>query len=230
MKILINMSINKIIALGSAKGGVGKSSITASLALSLSKYKKIGILDADVYGPNQNILFNLDSKNEIVNKQITPSLKMGIKIMSMGNILNYKDAAIWRGPMISGAIKKLIHDTQWGELDYLLIDMPPGTGDVYLTIFNELSIDKFILVTTPNKLAISDLQKTITMLKKLNVSIFGYIFNNIFNIKDKDKSLLESHKINHLGTYEFDKNLYDFNLDYNSEITEEISRKILSDI
>ena len=230
MKILINMSINKIIALGSAKGGVGKSSITASLALSLSKYKKIGILDADVYGPNQNILFNLDSKNEIVNKQITPSLKMGIKIMSMGNILNYKDAAIWRGPMISGAIKKLIHDTQWGELDYLLIDMPPGTGDVYLTIFNELSIDEFILVTTPNKLAISDLQKTITMLKKLNVSIFGYIFNNIFNIKDKDKSLLESHKINHLGTYEFDKNLYDFNLDYNSEITEEISRKILSDI
>jgi len=224
------MSINKIIALGSAKGGVGKSSITASLALSLSKYKKIGILDADVYGPNQNILFNLDSKNEIVNKQITPSLKMGIKIMSMGNILNYKDAAIWRGPMISGAIKKLIHDTQWGELDYLLIDMPPGTGDVYLTIFNELSIDKFILVTTPNKLAISDLQKTITMLNKLNVSIFGYIFNNIFNIKDKDKSLLESHKINHLGTYEFDKNLYDFNLDYNSEITEEISRKILSDI
>ncbi len=230
MKILINMSINKIIALGSAKGGVGKSSITASLALSLSKYKKIGILDADVYGPNQNILFNLDSKNEIVNKQITPSLKMGIKIMSMGNILNYKDAAIWRGPMISGAIKKLIHDTQWGELDYLLIDMPPGTGDVYLTIFNELSIDKFILVTTPNKLAVSDLQKTITMLNKLNVSIFGYIFNNIFNIKDKDKSLLESHKINHLGTYEFDKNLYDFNLDYNSEITEEISRKILSDI
>ena len=224
------MSINKIIALGSAKGGVGKSSITASLALSLSKYKKIGILDADVYGPNQNILFNLDSKNEIVNKQITPSLKMGIKIMSMGNILNYKDAAIWRGPMISGAIKKLIHDTQWGELDYLLIDMPPGTGDVYLTIFNELSIDKFILVTTPNKLAVSDLQKTITMLNKLNVSIFGYIFNNIFNIKDKDKSLLESHKINHLGTYEFDKNLYDFNLDYNSEITEEISRKILSDI
>ena len=223
------MSINKIIALGSAKGGVGKSSITASLALSLSKYKKIGILDADVYGPNQNILFNLDSKNEIVNKQITPSLKMGIKIMSMGNILNYKDAAIWRGPMISGAIKKLIHDTQWGELDYLLIDMPPGTGDVYLTIFNELSIDKFILVTTPNKLAISDLQKTITMLNKLNVSIFGYIFNNIFNIKDKDKSLLESHKINHLGTYEFDKNLYDFNLDYNSKITEEISRKILSD-
>ena len=110
-------------------------------------------MDADVYGPNQNILFNLDTKNEIVDKQIIPITKKGIKIISMGNIMNYEDAAVWRGPMLSGAIKKLVHDTKWGELDYLLIDMPPGTGDVYLTIFNELSIDKFILITTPNILA-----------------------------------------------------------------------------
>ena len=173
------MPIKKIIAFGSAKGGVGKSSITASLALSLSKYKKIGILDADIYGPNQNILFKLDTKNKIENKEIKPTIKKGIKIVSMGNILNYEDAAIWRGPMLSGAIKKLIHDTKWGELDYLLIDMPPGTGDAYLTIFKELSVDEFILVSTPNILAISDLQKTLTMLKKLNVSILGYICNNI---------------------------------------------------
>jgi ATP-binding protein involved in chromosome partitioning len=131
--------------------------------------------------------------------------------------------------MLSGAIKKLVHDTKWGELDYLLIDMPPGTGDVYLTIFNELSIDKFILITTPNILAISDLQKTITMLNKLNINIFGYISNNIFNVEDKNSSILISDNINHLGTYKFDKNLHDFNLDYNSEITEEISKRILSD-
>ena len=183
------MPIKKIIAFGSAKGGVGKSSITASLALSLSKHKKIGILDADVYGPNQNILFNLDKKNKIVDKQIIPLTKKGIKIVSMGNIMNYEDAALWRGPMLSGAIKKLVNDTQWGELDYLIIDMPPGTGDVYLTIFNELPVDEFILITTPNILAISDLQKTITMLKKLNVNIFGYIFNNIFNVEVQDKDL-----------------------------------------
>ena len=223
------MPIKKIIAFGSAKGGVGKSSITASLALSLSKHKKIGILDADVYGPNQNILFKLDTKNEIVDKQIIPITKKGIKIISMGNIMNYDDAAIWRGPMLSGAIKKLVHDTKWGELDYLLIDMPPGTGDVYLTIFNELSIDKFILITTPNILAISDLQKTITMLKKLNVNILGYISNNIFDVEDQNSIKLISDKIDHLGTYKFDKNLHDFNLDYNSEITEEISKRILSD-
>ena len=230
MKILLNMPIKKIIAFGSAKGGVGKSSITASIALSLSKHKKIGILDADVYGPNQNILFNLDTKNEIVDKQIIPITKKGIKIISMGNIMNYEDAAVWRGPMLSGAIKKLVHDTKWGELDYLLIDMPPGTGDVYLTIFNELSIDEFILITTPNILANSDLQKTITMLKKLNIKIFGYISNNIFNIEVKEDNLLISNKIDCLGTYEFDINLHDFNLDYNSEITEEISKRILFDV
>ena len=176
-----------------AKGGVGKSSITASIALSLSKHKKIGILDADVYGPNQNILFNLDTKNEIVDKQIIPITKKGIKIISMGNIMNYEDAAVWRGPMLSGAIKKLVHDTKWGELDYLLIDMPPGTGDVYLTIFNELSIDKFILITTPNILAISDLQKTITMLKKLNIKILwkGKGLNEIgYDILNKKKIIL----------------------------------------
>ena len=224
------MPIKKIIAFGSAKGGVGKSSITASLALSLSKHKKIGILDADVYGPNQNILFNLDTKNEIVDKQIIPITKKGIKIISMGNIMNYEDAALWRGPMLSGAIKKLVHDTQWGELDYLIIDMPPGTGDVYLTIFNELPVDEFILITTPNILAISDLQKTITMLKKLNVNIFGYISNNIFNIEVQEDNLLISNKIDCLGKYEFDINLHDFNLDYNSEITEEISKRILFDV
>ncbi len=230
MKILLNMPIKKIIAFGSAKGGVGKSSITASLALSLSKYKKIGILDADIYGPNQNILFKVDTKNKIENKKIKPTIKKGIKIVSMGNILNYEDAAIWRGPMLSGAIKKLIHDTKWGELDYLLIDMPPGTGDAYLTIFKELSVDEFILVSTPNILAISDLQKTLTMLKKLNVSIFGYICNNIFNIQDRDNNFFISNKIRHLGTYEFDKNLHDFDLDYNPHVTEDISKIILSDV
>ena len=108
--------------------------------------------------------------------------------------------------------------------------MPPGTGDAYLTIFKELSVDEFILVSTPNILAISDLQKTLTMLKKLNVSIFGYICNNIFNIQDKDNNFFISNKIRHLGTYEFDKNLHDFDLDNNPHVTEDISKIILSDV
>ena len=211
MKILLNMSIKKIIAFGSAKGGVGKSSISASIALSLSQHKSIGILDADIYGPNQNILFNINSKNKIVNNQIEPAEIKNIKIVSMGNILNYDEAAIWRGPMLSGAIKKLIHESYWGQLDFLLIDMPPGTGDAYLTIFKELEVDEFILISTSNKLAISDIKKTISLLNKLNINIFGYIYNNIFNNNDLDLKFFTLNNINHLGTYKFDKNLYEFN-------------------
>ena len=161
------MSIKKIIAFGSAKGGVGKSSITASIALSLSKHCSVGILDADIYGPNQHILFDINVKPIIDKKSINPIDKCNIKLISMGNILDDDKAAIWRGPMLSAAIKQLINSTNWGDLDYLLIDMPPGTGDAYLTIFNELKIDDFILITNPNKLAMSDLKRTVSMLKKL---------------------------------------------------------------
>ena len=229
MKILLNMSIKKIIAFGSAKGGVGKSSITASIALSLSKHKRVGILDADIYGPNQNILFNIKSKNKIVNNLIEPADIKNIKVISMGNILNYDEAAIWRGPMLSGAIKKLIHESDWGDLDYLLIDMPPGTGDPYLTIFKELEVDEFILISTPNELAISDTQKTITLLNKLNINIFGYIYNNMFNYNFKTDSIILKN-INHLGTFEFDKNLYDFNTEYYSDVSNRISKIIMSDV
>ncbi len=223
------MSIKKIIAFGSAKGGVGKSSITASIALSLSKHKRVGILDADIYGPNQNILFNIKSKNKIVNNLIEPADIKNIKVISMGNILNYDEAAIWRGPMLSGAIKKLIHESDWGDLDYLLIDMPPGTGDPYLTIFKELEVDEFILISTPNELAISDTQKTITLLNKLNINIFGYIYNNMFNYNFETDSIILKN-INHLGTFEFDKNLYDFNTEYYSEVSNQISNIIMSDV
>ena len=142
------MSIKKIIAIGSAKGGVGKSSMTASIAISLSKNNKVGILDADIYGPNQHLLFNIDTRPSFEDKSIIPSSKKGIQIISIGNILKSEEAAIWRGPMLSSAIKKLIHSTKWDDLDYLLIDMPPGTGDAYLTIFNELDVDHFILAVS----------------------------------------------------------------------------------
>ena len=190
------MAIKKIIAIGSAKGGVGKSSITASLGISLSKNSKVGILDADIYGPNQHLLFNINTKPSFEDKSIIPISKKGIQIISIGNILKSEEAAIWRGPMLSSAIKKLIHSTKWDDLDYLLIDMPPGTGDAYLTIFNELDVDHFILVTTENRLAISDLKKTITMLAKLDINILGYIRNNILNIQDEfDDTFFKSNNI-----------------------------------
>ena len=225
------MAIKKIIAIGSAKGGVGKSSMTASLGISLSKNSKVGILDADIYGPNQHLLFNINTKPSFEDKSIIPISKKGIQIISIGNILKSEEAAIWRGPMLSSAIKKLIHSTKWDDLDYLLIDMPPGTGDAYLTIFNELDVDQFILVTTENRLAISDLKKTIIMLSKLDISILGYIRNNILNIQDEfDDTFFKSHNISHLGTFLFDKKIYNFDLEYNSEISNEISKIIDSKI
>ena len=225
------MAIKKIIAIGSAKGGVGKSSVTASLGISLSKNNKVGILDADIYGPNQHLLFNIDTKPSFENKSIIPISKKEIQIISIGNILDSEEAAIWRGPMLSSAIKKLIHSTKWDDLDYLLIDMPPGTGDAYLTIFNELDVDQFILVTTENRLAISDLKKTIIMLSKLDISILGYIRNNILNIQDEfDDTFFKSHNISHLGTFLFDKKIYNFDLEYNSDISNEISMIIDSKI
>ena len=159
------MSIKKTIAIASAKGGVGKSSITSLLAKKLSRDFSIGILDADIYGPNQHIIFDVASaKPEIIEedhkKRFIPFDIEGIRLNSMGFILDNEKAAIWRGPMLSGAIKQLSELTKWGDLDYLFIDMPPGTGDAYLTVASEIKPDGVILVTSNSKLAVSDTLKS----------------------------------------------------------------------
>lgn len=218
------MGIKKIIAFGSAKGGVGKSSITASIAIGLSKKYKVGILDADIYGPNQDILFQINEKPDLDNtKSIIPIKRKDIEIVSMGFILDSDTSATWRGPMLSGAIKQIINSSKWGNLDFLLIDMPPGTGDSYLTIFNELSVDHFILITSSNKLSISDSRRTISMLNKLEINILGYIENDILGMSNnKTGNLFFKDNINNLGTYNFNKNIYDFNPDYNNPDNDEI--------
>ena len=182
------MAIKKIIAIASAKGGVGKSSVTASLAIEKAKKCKVAVLDADIYGPNQHLLFDIERKKpEIITirdkKYFKPIISHNVKVNSMGLILDSDKAALWRGPMLSGAIKQLIHSTEWGDLDYLFIDMPPGTGDPYLTINSEIKPDNSILITTPNKLAEHDLVKSIEVFKKLDINILGYIENNASNQK-----------------------------------------------
>ena len=218
------MGIKKIIAFGSAKGGVGKSSITASIAIGLSKKYKVGILDADIYGPNQDILFQINEKPDLDNtKSIIPIKRKDIEIVSMGFILDSNTSATWRGPMLSGAIKQIINSSKWGNLDFLLIDMPPGTGDSYLTIFDELSVDHFILITSSNKLSISDSRRTISMLNKLEINILGYIENDILGMSNsKTGNLFFKDNINNLGIYNFNKNIYDFNPDYNNPDNDEI--------
>ena len=227
------MSIKKIIAIGSAKGGVGKSTITAALASSLSKKYKVGVLDADIYGPNQHILFNIKSKPEFITlnnkKLIKPFIKQNIEMISMGLILDSNKAAAWRGPMLSGAVKQLSNSTHWSNLDYLLIDMPPGTGDAYLTIFNDMNIDNFIIVTTINNLAFADVKKTINLVEKFNIPILGYIENNILGSDIIEDNIFQKKKIEKLGSFKFNKKMEQFNIaniiEEADEIAELLSKK-----
>ena len=226
------MSIKNIIAICSAKGGVGKSTITAAIALSISKQYQVGILDADVYGPNQHILFDIKDKPQFINKNddkyIKPFISKNIEIMSMGLMTESDEAVAWRGPMLSSAVRQLSNSTKWSNLDFLFIDMPPGTGDTYLTIFKELNLSNVILVTTPNKLSYADIKKTINLVNKFNVPIMGYIENNIFN-QDKDTSS-EKLSINKLGKFNFSEKMLNFDLDNDIEDANLISKKIIAHV
>lgn len=226
------MSIKNIIAICSAKGGVGKSTITAAIALSISKQYQVGILDADVYGPNQHILFDIKDKPQFITKNddkyIKPFISKNIEIMSMGFMTESDEAVAWRGPMLSSAVRQLSNSTKWSNLDFLFIDMPPGTGDTYLTIFKELNLSNVILVTTPNKLSYADIKKTINLVNKFNVPIMGYIENNIFN-QDKDTSS-EKLSINKLGKFNFSEKMLNFDLDNDIEDANLISKKIIAHV
>ena len=226
------MSIKNIIAICSAKGGVGKSTITAAIALSISKQYQVGILDADVYGPNQHILFDIKDKPQFITKNddkyIKPFISKNIEIMSMGLMTESDEAVAWRGPMLSSAVRQLSNSTKWSNLDFLFIDMPPGTGDTYLTIFKELNLSNVILVTTPNKLSQADIKKTINLVNKFNVPIMGYIENNIFN-QDKDTSS-EKLSINKLGKFNFSEKMLNFDLDNDIEDANLISKKIIAHV
>jgi ATP-binding protein involved in chromosome partitioning len=196
------MGIKQIIAVASAKGGVGKSTICANLASYFAKDFKVGILDADIYGPNQHILFDvLDSKPEVQTidgqKSFIPIKVNNIFLNSMGFILDKDKAAMWRGPMLSGAIKQLKDLTQWGDLDYLFIDMPPGTGDAYLTVASEIKPNQVLLVTSQSKLAVQDTLKSKAMFEKLKIPMLGLIDNMSYSIyPNSDEQILEFPSIN----------------------------------
>ena len=172
--------VKNILGVFSAKGGVGKSAISMQIAIALQKKgMKVGLADADIYGPSQSILFDSNPKELklIPNEMMKPLKKEGIKFISMGLISNTKTPVIWRGPMVSGAVMQLLTQTDWGELDYLVVDTPPGTGDVQLTLLQKIPLSSAIVVTTPEEIAISDCKKGIEMLKKLNLPIKGLIEN-----------------------------------------------------
>ena len=172
--------VKNIVGVFSAKGGVGKSAISLNLAIALrEKGLKVGLIDADIYGPSQPSMLGLSPGDLKVKdeKIISPIEKKGIKFISMGLISSERMPVIWRGPMVSGAVMQLLSQTDWGELDFLIIDTPPGTGDVQLTLLQKIAVTATLVVTTPQKVSISDCRKGIEMIKKLDVPILGLVEN-----------------------------------------------------
>ena len=178
-------NIKNIIAIASGKGGVGKSTITSNVAISLAKMGfSVGVLDADVYGPSQHIMFDVEKARPLSVKvdghsKMQPVENYGVKLLSLGFFTNADEAVIWRGPMASKALNQLIFDGDWGELDFLLIDLPPGTGDVHLSIVQALPINGAVVVSTPQNIALADAKKGVAMFqqKSINVPVLGIIEN-----------------------------------------------------
>ena len=173
--------VKKIIAIGSGKGGVGKSTLSANIAVALSQRGlKVGLLDADIYGPSQPKLMGVIGKPQIGGadgKSILPLHGYGITIMSMGFLVAADEAVVWRGPMLMGALQQFIGQVEWGELDILLIDLPPGTGDVQLTLAQKCELDGAVIVSTPQDVALIDARKAMQMFYKLDIPILGMIEN-----------------------------------------------------
>lgn len=213
-------NIKNIIAIASGKGGVGKSTITANTAISLAKMGfNVGVLDADVYGPSQHIMFDVEkakplSVNVDGRSKMKPVENYGVKLLSLGFFTNPDQAVIWRGPMASKALNQLIFDADWGALDFLLIDLPPGTGDVHLSIVQALPINGAVVVSTPQNIALADAKKGVAMFQQdsIKVPVLGIIENmayftpeelpnNKYYIFGKDgaKNLAEDIKTKFLG-------------------------------
>ncbi|NIM18784.1 MAG: P-loop NTPase [Candidatus Latescibacteria bacterium] len=171
--------IRNIIAVASGKGGVGKSTVCVNLALALQKRGfRIGLLDADVYGPSLHVLLGVSEHPQPgKQKEIAPVEYDGMKLMSIGFILERGTPVIWRGPIVQGIVKKFLQDVEWGELDYLLIDLPPGTGDAQLTLVQTVPLTTAIIVTTPSELALVDAEKGLNMFTHVNVPVLGIIEN-----------------------------------------------------
>lgn len=174
----IGVPVKSVVAVGSGKGGVGKSTVAACLALGLKRAGcKVGLVDADVYGPSIPHLLGAKGRPAVEDNRIQPIEINGLKVMSMGFLVPEGEAVVWRGPMLHGAITQFLRDTAWGDLDYLIIDMPPGTGDVALTLSQLLPLTGAVVVCTPQDVALLDAVKAVAMFRKVNIPILGMVEN-----------------------------------------------------
>ncbi len=214
-------NVKHILAVSAGKGGVGKSTVATNIALALSKKYKVGLLDADIYGPSiPRMLGALNQKpNVSAENKIDPLVRYGMKLMSIGFLIDENSAVVWRGPMLFKAMDQFFRDVNWGELDYLLVDLPPGTGDIQLTLAQKVPVAGAIAVSTPQNVALADVKKAVDMWKRTGVSILGVVENmshmivpstgekiQLFPKGDLD-SYLDSQKLVKLGSVPFNPNV-----------------------
>jgi len=178
--------VAQVIAIGSGKGGVGKSTVSANLAVALARTgARVGLLDGDIYGPNLPRMLGVNTQPLTRDGKVLPVEAHGVSFMSMGLLVDQGEAVVWRGPMLHSAVKTFLHDVAWGELDYLLVDLPPGTGDVQLSLIQQTFVAGAVLVTTPSTVAMEDAAKALNMFAKLQVPVLGMIENMSFFVCPK---------------------------------------------
>ncbi|MBM3131126.1 MAG: Mrp/NBP35 family ATP-binding protein [Chloroflexi bacterium] len=174
----INLPVKATIAVASGKGGVGKTTVAVNLAIALAHSgARVGLMDADVYGPNIPIMMGINQPPEMIGERIVPLEAYGVKLMSMGFLVPPDQAIIWRGPMLHNAVRQFLTEVEWGELDYLVIDLPPGTGDVQISLTQSVPLTGGVVVATPQDVALADVVKGITMFRRLEVPVLGVVEN-----------------------------------------------------
>jgi ATP-binding protein involved in chromosome partitioning len=213
--------IKNIIAVASGKGGVGKSTTAANLALALAaEGAKVGLLDADIYGPSQPMMLGIDRRPESEDgKTMEPLENHGVQVMSIGFLVDQDEAMIWRGPMATQALEQLLRQTNWKDLDYLIVDMPPGTGDIQLTLSQRVPMTGAVIVTTPQDIALLDAKKGIKMFEKVGVPILGIVENMAVHVcsncghvehifgADGGRKMAEQYNMDYLGALPLDINI-----------------------
>ena len=175
--------VKNTIAVASGKGGVGKSTVAVNLAVSLAlDGAKVGLIDADIYGPSIPLMMGINDRPQLRNQKLVPLEAHGVQVMSIGFLVDPMQAVIWRGPMVSGALRQFMSDVDWGELDYLIFDLPPGTGDIHLTLVQTIPLSGAVVVTTPQDISLADALKAFAMFEKVNVPVLGVIENMSYYI------------------------------------------------